>query len=155
MKPRARIVGAFVVAILSSAAIVAIATNGVKPSRTEIKKLKRFQTDFNNRMKEVMKFTDKTAAESTVAAEKCADFEIRVRAYRIDDPKRPGAKLCDLTIAQKEELRAEVNRWLDSVYAGKVPRSDYEFLLAPTVSNFYLMSAVRRVVSPPPTDAGQ
>jgi hypothetical protein len=111
MKPHARIILAVCFAVLSTTTIVTCVTtrpDGHGPE--EMTKLKKFETRFNHTINEAIRSPDAT----TFAAQTCFTSFIDQRIQNVADA---GAAVCDLSTANKQELRDAVNRWLDGVYA--------------------------------------
>jgi hypothetical protein len=123
MKPRAHVVLLPVLAaILSTTAIVAATASSKTPRPVNVKQLKKFETNFNQKINAAIR-SEKDAA-SSFAAEKCWKAFVMERVQMVGS-KDKTVMPCELSIADKQELRDLVNRRLDDVYLGKLSPRDF------------------------------
>jgi len=141
MGRRAQVIILAFAALVSAGSIVAIAFDDDRPKGPEIAKLMVFETRFNeNMMKAIRGVARKEGSESV---ERCQSDQLLETVNRVvpsgqiaqitqrtETGMAAGGTLCDIRKApENTKLRDAVIHYLDRIYEGNVPRSEWTSIL--------------------------
>jgi hypothetical protein len=122
MNPRARVLLPLLAAASSTAVIIACAAKRQSIRPITVEKLKTFESGFNQAVDDAIR----APSESSFAAQKCFRDFIAYRIQMVKEPEVPAVQRCKLSLADKQELRDAVQRWIDTYFLRSMTPSTVE-----------------------------